>query len=68
MIEAIVPVPETVARRAWECACDLTDNTDIPSGIREYAYDRMAAGWVNITWAQARTLFEIHSFYHPQRT
>lgn len=61
--DGVIPVPEIVAQRAWECACDLYDSPG-PFGtlppVMEFVADVIAGGPERITWSNCRFLFMVH--------
>ncbi len=61
--DAIVPVPEAIAQRAWECAVDLAQG-ELPGiefvVVRSLLLRVARVGPERLTWAQCGELFRVH--------
>lgn len=69
MIDAVLPPPEEIKRRAWECAFDLAHGgSNVPTIVRVSSKAVMNAEPSTITWDEAGALFKLHRRFHPQRT
>ena len=59
----LIPPPQTIQRRAWECACELAaeHSNTINDEARWHWLQHMACrGYERITWQQAAQLFRLH--------
>lgn len=69
--DAIIPVPECIARRAWECAFDLGAEHSRRIGspavwhwLQELVVQRDPR---HVTWAECGALFRLHRQLRPVR-
>lgn len=59
--DAIVPVPEAIAQRAWECAGDMAREMpgDGPD-VRVWAEGYVRRGPERLMWIDCREIFQLH--------
>ena len=70
-LDALLPVPAIVSRRAWECAFDLGQehssfigNETLWHWFQEIVTQRDPEG---LTWGECAALFRLHRHYRPER-
>ena len=66
ILDALIPVPEAVSRRAWECAFELA--AERPPAAWHWVQSVAARGPAHITWNECGALFRAHRLFRPART
>lgn len=70
IVDAIVPVPPVISRRAWECAFDLggehSDTIGSPA-VWRWLLAVVDRGPEHVTWHECAALFRAHRLYRPVR-
>lgn len=67
-LDAVIPVPESVSRRAWECAGDMLCGGAIRSPALWHWLQAVAQRDPgHVTWAECGALFRLHRQLRPVR-
>ena len=71
ILDALIPVPEAVSRRAWECAFELGaehSNTIGSPAVWHWLQNLVALRDPrHVTWAECGALFRMHRQFRPVR-
>lgn len=62
-LASLVPVPEIVAQRAWECAADILDHPEtlVPfPAVAAFLVVAVACGPERLDWPHCQFLFQAH--------
>jgi hypothetical protein len=70
-LDRLVPVPEEVSRRAWECAFDLgaLHSCELQDDALWYLCQSIVVNrdWWTLTWRECGDLFRAHRRVFPRR-